>query len=294
MDRKTRMDLPGTLGMVTFATVLAGNQVVIKLTNTGIAPVFGAGLRSILALAVLGLWCLVMRKRITGLRESWVSGVLLGAVFAIEFVFLFLALDLTTVSRASIVFYSMPVWLALVGHFVLPGERLSALRLIGLVLAMAGVALALSDPASRSEGSVLGDALALCAALFWAGIALIVRLGTVARQPAETQLFWQLTLSSVILLALAPLFGDVLRDPSVWHWVGIGAQAVIVASLGFLFWLKLMATYPASDIAAFSFLSPVLAVGFGWAVLGEPFGQRFVLALILVAVGIVLVNRRKA
>lgn len=68
---------------------------------------------------------------------------------------------------------------------------------------------------------------------------------------------------------------------------------VLVASLGFLFWLRLMAIYPASDIASFSFLSPVLAVVFGWLVFGEPVGAQFVLALGLVAVGIVLINKRK-
>ena len=53
-----------------------------------------------------------------------------------------------------------------------------------------------------------------------------------------------------------------------------------------------MKRYRASDVAAFSFLSPVLAVGLGWLLLDEPVGPQFLGALVLVALGIVLINRR--
>ena len=63
-----------------------------------------------------------------------------------EFWCLFKSLDYTSVARASIIFYSMPVWLALVAHFVLPNERLNLSRLIGLILAMIGVFITVSSP----------------------------------------------------------------------------------------------------------------------------------------------------
>lgn len=292
MARKDSMDLQGAAGMVGFATVLAFNQVVIKLSNGGFGPVFGAGLRSVLALGVLALWVWLARRRLGNLRATLGPGLLLGALFGVEFIFLFQALDSTSVSRASILFYSMPVWLALVAHVALPGERLSARRALGLVLAMAGVGLALMDPESRAHGSLRGDLMAIFACWCWAGIALTVRLTRVSDLPAEGQLFWQLAVSSVILLLAAPMLGPLLRAPGIVEWSALG-YGVAVASMGFLFWLRLMAIYPASDIASFSFLSPVLAVVFGWLVFGEPVGGQFLAALALVAVGIVLINRRR-
>ena len=290
------MDVPGAAGLLVFVSVLALNQVVIKLTNDGISPVWGAGLRSVLALGVLALWVAVTGRPVRGLRDTLWPGLLLGGLFSVEFIFLFIALDLTTVSRSAILFYSMPVWLTIVAHFALPGETLSRRRLLGLVLAMAGVVWALADPQSRAAGSLLGDALALLACFAWAGIALTVRLTPVSRLSAESQLFWQLSVSAVVLCAVAPVFGDLLRDPTAWHWAGLGLQAVFVASLGFLFWLHVMSIYPASDVSTFSFLTPVLSVGFGWLLLGEPVGPGFLGALALVAVGIVLINlpRRRA
>ncbi|MGP6088817.1 DMT family transporter [Antarctobacter jejuensis] len=291
MQRKDSMDLAGAAGMVVFAGVLAFNQVVIKFTNAGFSPVFAAGLRSVLALLVLMLWVRLSGRRISGLRRTLLPGLALGLVFSAEFVFLFLALDLTSVSRASIVFYSMPVWLAAVAHFALPGERLSARRTLGLVLAVAGVAWALADPQSRGAGDLRGDLLALLGAFSWAGIALIVRLTRVSELAAEGQLFWQIAVSAMVLCAVAPLFGPLLRQVDALSLFGLGYGTLVVA-LGFLFWLRLMAIYPASDIASFSFLSPVLAVAFGWLVFDEPVGLDFIGALGLVAVGIVLINRR--
>jgi drug/metabolite transporter (DMT)-like permease len=293
MARKDSIDLAGASGLVVFAAVLALNQVVIKVTNGGFGPVFAAGLRSGLALLVLGLWVWARGGRFSGLHASLWSGLLLGALFSVEFLCLFTALDLTTVSRASILFYSMPVWLAGIAHFWLPGETLSRRRALGLGLAMAGVIWALLDPHSRGAGDLRGDVLALCAAFAWAGIALTVRLTRVSEAPAETQLFWQLAVSGVVLLVLAPLMGPLVRELSWVPFAGLAFQSVCVASLGFLFWLRLMTIYPASDIAAFSFLSPVLSVAMGWLLLGEPVGIGILGALGLVAVGIVLINRRR-
>lgn len=292
MERKQQMDLAGAVGMVVFANLLAFNQVAIKLTNAGIGPVFAAGLRSALALVVLGIWLWVSGRRIKGLRRTLWSGLLLGGLFSLEFILLFNSLDLTSVSRASITFYAMPVWLALVAHFTLPGERLSPRRLLGLVLAMAGVAWALADPQSRGAGDIRGDLLALLASWAWAGIALTVRLTRASELNAEGQLFWQLAVSAVVLCVVAPLFGPLWRGTDVLSIFGL-AYGTLVASLGFLFWLRLMGIYPASDIASFSFLSPVMAVVFGWLVFNEPLGPDFLGALALTAVGIVLINRRR-
>lgn len=292
MERKQQMDLVGALGMTVFAGVLAFNQVMIKVANTGVGPVFGAGLRSLLALGVLILWCRVSGRRISGLRRRLRSGLLLGAFFTGEFLLLFPALDLTSVSRASIAFYSMPLWLAAIAHFTLPGEALSRARLAGLGLAMAGVVWALADPESRGGGDLRGDLLAVGAALCWAGIALTVRLSNVSEISPEGQLFWQLSVSAVVLCAVAPLFGPLLRGLTVPSALAVG-YGVLVASLGFLFWLRLMTIYPASDIASFSFLSPVMAVVFGWLVFDEPVGVSFLGALVLVSIGIVLINKRR-
>ena len=286
MERKSHIDTFGAVALVLFAFNLGFNQVVIKVSTGGFNPVFLAGLRSLGAVALLLIWMRLRGVSLSLPRSALMGGLAAGAFFTLEFVCLFLALDLTTVSRASILLYSMPVWLGIAAHLWLPGERL-----LGMGLAMAGVALALSD--GGAEGANwLGDLLALLAALCWAGIALCVRITPLSKVPPAQQLMMQLIISAPVLLLLAPLFGPLLREIEPVHLAGLAYQIIAVASFGFLAWFWLLTVYPAASVASFSFLSPVFAVLLGWLILSEEIGLTVWLALLLVAAGIYLINRK--
>jgi drug/metabolite transporter (DMT)-like permease len=293
MERRDRIDGFGAAMMVIFAALFGFNQVVIAVTNGGLQPIFFAALRSAGGVLLVLAWLAARGQGLGLTRPALGPGVAIGLVFSAEFTCLFLALDLTTVTRVSVIFYSMPVWLAIGAHFLLPGERMTRGRAAGLALAFAGVAIAIADRAGPGGGtaSLAGDLLALAAAVAWAGIALLAR-GTALREvPAETQLLCQLAVSAPVLMALAPLFGPLLRDPGWIHWAGLGFQIVFVAGIGFLLWLWLLTIYPAAHVAAFGFMTPLFGVGFGWALLGEPVGPPLLAALGLVAAGLWLVNR---
>lgn len=277
--------------LTSFATLLAFNQVVIKVTGGGFGPVYMAGLRSVGAFAVILVWMLLRRVSLTTAPSARLGGLLVGVLFGVEFMAIYTAIDMTTVSRASIMLYTMPVWLALIGHFVLPGERLTKRRSLGLALAMTGVVLALLDR-SGANVSLTGDLLGLFAAICWAGIALTVRLTPLAQEKPEVQLLWQLAISAPILMVSAWAIGDTIRDIQPIHLWGMAFQIICIASFGFLWWFWLLARYPASGVASFSFLSPVLAVFFGWLILGETITPGTWGALALVALGLVLINRK--
>ncbi len=291
MERKTQIDTFGALALIAFALNLAFNQVVIKVTNGGFNPVFAAGLRSLGAVLVLILWMKLRGVSFAFARNARVWGVVSGLLFTFEFTCLFVALDTTTVSRASVIFYSMPVWLTIAVNFMLPDEKLNRRKIIGLALAMGGVAVALSD---RSGGHVswTGDLLALTAALCWAGIALLVRTTPLENVPPAQQLMCQVAISGPVLVLLAPLFGPLIREIEPIHLYGLGFQIIAVASLGFLAWFWLMSVYPASSVVSFSFLSPVFSVILGWLLLSEDVALTVWIALVLVAAGIYLINRK--
>lgn len=291
MEEKRAIDGFGAAALIGFAAILAFNQVVIKVTGGGFGPVFQAGLRSVGATVFLLIWMRMRGHPLALPQQTAIWSILAGVVFSLEFICIYIALDLTTVSRASILFYSMPVWVALGGHFLLPGERLSPVRAAGLLLALFGVALAVAD---RGNGvaSIWGDLLALGAALAWALIAIMVRVTPMQRMRAETQLLCQVAVSAPLLLVLAPLFGPLIRDPQAIHFAGLAFQAFVVVGLGYLMWFWLMTIYRANAVTSFSFLSPVLAVLFGWLLLDETVGPQIWGALALVSVGITLINRR--
>lgn len=291
MEEKRPMDASGASLLIGFAMLLAVNQVVVKTTGGGFGPVFQAGLRSALGVVILLIWIKARGIRIQMSRTILFWGTVAGIVFAFEFITLYIALDLSTVSRVSIIFYSMPVWLALAGHLLLPGERLNRLGALGLVLAMIGVALAMRDN-SAGQASLLGDLLALAAAMFWAALALIMRLTPLSRVLPETQMLVVVGVSTPVLLGLAPFLGDTLRDPEPLHLAGLAFQAIFVVAFGYLLWARLISIYRAGEVASFSFLSPVFAVILGWWILGEHISPLVWGALALVAAGVFLINRR--
>lgn len=290
--KRDRMDAFGAGALTAIAALLAFNQVVIVWVNEGLQPVFFAGLRSALAVPFVLVWLALNGRWPRYAPGTGAAGVAMGAVFAIEFLLLFMALDLTTVSRAAVIFYSMPVWLALMAHWGLPGERLTLWRLAGLVLAFGGTALAILDGKGSAEGSIAGDLCALGAAMGWAGTAFIAKRPTMRAVGPEVQLLWMVAVSAPILLLAAPAFGPLLREFQPVHAAWLLFQAGVVVAGGFVSWLWLLSVYPAATVASFSFLTPVISVGFGWLLLGESVSGRLLVAAALVATGIVLVNRR--
>ncbi len=107
--RKDRLDMTGAGALLAVSLLLALNQILVKYVNGGLQPVFLAGMRSALAVVFVAAWLwyrgLLGRIRFVDLG----AGALMGSLFAIEFLGLFLALDLTTVGRTVLLMYSMPV-----------------------------------------------------------------------------------------------------------------------------------------------------------------------------------------
>ena len=288
--QKPRLDGTGVALLLGVQGLLAVNQVLIKLVNVGLQPVFFAGLRSLLAIGFVWAW-LVWKGRPPRLRrEAWGSGLLIGTLFAAEFLFLFLALDLTTVGRSALIMYSMPVWFAILAHFGL-GERITPVKAAGLTLAFAGCAVAILSRPATGEASLLGDLCALGAAWGWALTAFVARRPVMRAEGPEMQLFWMVLVSAPILLLAAPVFGPLIRDLAPLHIVGLVFQSSVVVAGGFIAWLWLLSVYPASTVASFSFLTPVLAVLLGAVFFGETIGPAILGAAALIAVGIVLINR---
>ena len=92
-----------------------------------------------------------------------------------------------------------------------------------------------------------------------------------------------------VLLGAGFVFGGLLQGVAPLLLL---VQALVGAFVSYLAWMWMLARYPATKMSSFVFLTPVFALLFGAAWLGEPITTGLVAALGLVAVGIVLVNRK--
>lgn len=294
-DGSRRIDLFGGLSLVAVMLLLAVNQVLIKHTTEGFQPAFAAGLRSALAAVSVVLWMWLRGRPFAFSRAVALEGSLMGLVFAGQFLCLFLALDQTSVSRTSIIFYSMPVWLAVMSRVLLPDERMTPLKGAGLLLAFSGTVLALTDRSDAGAGASLqGDLLALGAAIGWAAQMVIARRPVMSAAGAEQQLLWMVTVSAPILLVVSPAFGPLIRDVQPIHIAELLVQGVVIVPGAFITFLWLMSVYASTTVASFSFLTPIFGLAIGRLVLSEPLGLRIVGACFLVGAGILLINQGSA
>ena len=291
MPRKTSLDATGAAVLLGVTLLFALNQVIIKITNQGLQPVFFAGLRSVLAVGFVMAWMRYRGLSFGLTRQMLPAGLLIGSVFAAEFLFLFLALDLTTLGRASVIFYSMPLWFAVLAHFGL-GERITPIKAAGLGLAFAGTALAILSRGGVGQGSLTGDMCALAGAIGWAATAYVARRPAMAAAGPERQLLWMVLVSGPILLIAAPAFGPLIRDFTWIHAVWLIVQASIIVAGGFITWLWLLSTYPTATVASFSFLTPIFSLLLGAYFFSESLQLSLIVAALLVGAGIALINRR--
>ena len=95
MEKKEKIDLFGAVALISLSALLGLNHVVIKVVNTGLNPVFFAGLRSLLAFFFLIIYFKLTNKKIEFSKDTMGISILAGIVFALEFLLLFLALDFT-------------------------------------------------------------------------------------------------------------------------------------------------------------------------------------------------------
>jgi drug/metabolite transporter (DMT)-like permease len=276
-------------------------QVAVKMAAPVISSAFQLGLRSSLAaLLVAGL--IALRGIPFSFRDGNLRpGIAAGLLFSGEFLCISIGLNYTSASHMSVFLYTAPIFTVIGLHWLIPSERMQSSQWLGILCAFAGIAVAFSDAFSSGGHALnemlIGDALGVLAALFWAATTLVIRRSSLSEAPPTTTLFYQLAGAGLILLPLSILKGEFTgaNYPSQWDsaiWLNIFFQAVIIAFISYLSWFWLMRRYLVSRLSVFSFLTPLFGVSAGIILLNESLTARFAIGALLVLSGIVLVNRR--
>ena len=288
-----RLDAFAMLLLTVLCATWGLNQVAIKVANSGISPIFQAGLRSAGGALLVFLWCRARGIPLFGRDGTLIPGLVAGALFAAEFMLIFTGLLYTSAARGVVVLYSMPFFVALGAHLFLPAERMTLLRLIGLVAAFLGVCLAFADSIALPGGStIIGDVMMLVAAALWGATTIVIKASRLAWASAEKTLLYQLGVSAALAFPLSLALGEPgIFAPTPLVLGALAFQTVWVVAITYVVWFWMMTRYPAAQMSAFAFLTPIFGVLFGGLLLGERVGPYLIAALALVAAGIYLVNR---
>ncbi len=295
-ERKHHLDATAVVLVIGCCFLWGLNQVAAKVAMTEVPALWQAALRSVGGATLVALWATARRIPIFTRDATLPGGLLAGTLFAVEFLCIFVGLQFTTASRMAVFIYISPFVVALGMPFISRNERLSRVQMIGLLIAFTGVASAFAEGFTKSGAGphqLLGDALGVIGGVLWGATTLTIRGSKLSVASAEKTLLYQLAISGVLLLAAALAQGVPLPTTlSTLAWASLGFQIVIVTAISYVVWFWLIRSYPATKLASFTLLTPVFGLLMGAALLGEQITARLVVALIAVAAGIVLVNRR--
>jgi drug/metabolite transporter (DMT)-like permease len=266
-------------------------QVLVKATVAELPPVFQSAVRGLGATLLLWLWCQWRGVRLFERDRSLKAGLLVGCLFAVEFAFIYIGLQHTSASRLTVFLYTSPFWVAALLPLFIRTERLRPVQWLGMACAFAAVVFALRE--GFGGGGATGDLMGLAAGALWGLTTVAIRAANLTRLSAEKLLFYQLAVSTAVLILLSLGMGE----PWDGHWSGfaigsVAVQTMVGAFASYLAWMWMLGHYPATKISAFVFLTPLFALLFGMLWLGEAVTLTLILSLTLVAVGIVLVNRK--
>jgi drug/metabolite transporter (DMT)-like permease len=271
------------------------NQVAAKLAIHDIPPMIQAAIRSLGAALIVAAWCRLRGVPLLSRDGTLTAGLIAGAMFGIEFILIYRGLLFTTASRAVLFIYTAPFFVVLGARWFLPADRFHWSQWTGLALSFAGITLAFGLPTPAADPrQMFGDFMMLGGAIAWAATTLLIKASSLNRVSAEKVMLYQLVVSGPMLALAAFVFGEHMTAmPSGLATAALVYQTVWVVSVTFVVWFALVARYSANRLSAFTFLTPLFGVAAGHLMLGEPLTPAFAAAVVLVAGGLVLVNRTR-
>ncbi|WP_291331470.1 DMT family transporter [Desulfovibrio sp.] len=276
-----------------------GGTFIAGRSLAGVAPMFSACLRFVLASAALSLFLLLSGKgfRRVNLRQTLVV-TLLGfcGIFSYSF-FFFSGLQYISASRAALIVALNPAVMTLIAYLFYR-ERVTTLKVLGIVLCFCGVALVVGggDPQGAAGGRGWpGEALIGGCVLSWSAYSVFCK--NVVRQlgPLHT-VTYSIYAGTVMLVLYAAATGE-LHMGAVWRFslteiASLFYLGVIGSAVAYIWYYDGIQQIGVARASVFIALNPLSAVLFGAALLGEQMTLATLLGGVLIISGIVAENRQ--
>ena len=253
---------------------------------------------SVLGRLTVGLAGLVGLLKLLGhplrpLMTQWRSFAWIGLINnAIPFSLISFGQTEITGSLASIINASTPIMTAVVAHQLTTDERLSLRKALGIAFGFGGVLVLFGPVAMQGGASLLGMAAGLTATVCYAfGSVYSKRLKSNPPMLNATGqvLYGTLWMFPVVCLIDQPWS---LPMPGIGPWLALMGIGLLSTTLAFFIYFRVLKTAGASNVVLVTFLVPVSASALGIALLGEVLAIQHILAYLLIALGLAIIDGR--
>ena len=217
---------------------------------------------------------------------------ILGVFFAVQIILLNYSVQWTLAAFAAVLLNVAPVFINLISHFVVPGDRLSNHRFMGLLLSFIGAAIVLLGQPDNSQAPrpFVGNILSVVTAIVIAA-RMVYTQQLVQRINSTKTIFWQVTFSLPVFLVCAALAEPMMVGPltlgPILAWLYC---SFFVFGIAFILWVRLLEAHAPGLLAVFVFPTPIFGVLFSALFFGEKPPPELVLGVLSVAFGVLLVT----
>jgi len=288
------------LAVYSFCCVVWGSTwLVIKIGLEDLPPFHFAAIRMALACLLMAPFAFRPGVRRPSRAENLLIGVCGMLQIGVAYALVFAAEERIDSGLAAILFCTFPIWVGLLGHFLLPDEPLTARTIAAAFLGLAGVA-TIEAPAilgafETGPGPLLFGGLCVLGSSVAAAVANVLNKKWFAGVSPERNV-WGQTLSGTALLALLALQ---FEKGARLAWteraiLSVSYLALVGTSMAFagLFWL--IPRVPVSVIGTIPLVDTVIAAALGAAVLGERLPVRVVIGTLGILGGVALTVSKSA
>ncbi len=291
---KDHIDTQGFLAILVLTVLWGLNYSAIKLSNTGLSPVFTSFLRSVIASSCGIVYCMIIKQKLFHRGIVLFHGFIVGLLFGLEFVCLYFGLLYTDAARAIIFMYLSPFVVAAGAHVFLK-EKLNIAKTIGLILAFLGIYFVFrGKPSTYNKLMLFGDLLTIMGAILWGATTLYIKKFLAEKVHPINTFLYQLVFSVPIIFICTLLLENTwIKHIDRYIVASLVYQSIIVAFASYFVWFKLIHRYPVAKLSAFTFLAPIFGVLFGVLFYKEQLTAWLVIGLILVCTGIYCANYKK-
>jgi drug/metabolite transporter (DMT)-like permease len=285
--------LEATLAVLAWGASFIATKVALR----DVSPVTVVWLRFAMGVAILALAVFARKQFALPARwKEWRYFALLGFLGITFHQWLqSTGLQTSQASTTAWIVATTPVFMALLGWLVLK-ESLGWVRVTGIGLAALGVLLVVSkgDFGALSAGHFgePGDFLILISAPNWAVFSVLSRRG-LQNYPASRMMLYVMALGwlfTSVLFFTGPGLSEVTHL-SAAGWLGVAFLGVVCSGLAYIFWYDALQAVSASQVGAFLYLEPLVAVVVAAIILGEPLLWASLLGGGIILVGVWMVNR---
>ena len=279
--------------LLILSAIWGSSYLFIKIVVSEVPVLTFVAWRLVLSSVVLWLFLLLRRQAVPRGRSLWAAYAVMGLVGGL-LPYALISWGEVSISSglAALLQATMPLFTAVLAHFLSRDERLTPIRVAGVIVGFVGVGLLLlPDLQQGLHATLLGQLAIVLASLCYAGTSVFARRYLRGQSPLASTA-GQMTMGALVAFPMALLLEQPFDLSPSWpalaSWL---ALALLGTGVAYVLFYALLTRTSATFASMVTYLIPINGLILGALVLGEMLSEGLVLSLALILLSVFLVSR---